>query len=95
MVVREQQKFLEKSERKPIFVGCQHHILDRILRLVMDESFGSPTISPDIEYPFVKILDRDYEKLKSQFNNGAVIIEENFGWREEISVSFSQSISIL
>ena len=41
-------KKLEKSQ----FVGCQHHVLGRALRLVMDDKLGDNNISPNIEYPF-------------------------------------------
>ena len=37
VVVQLQKMVLEKTGCKPKFVSCQHHVLDRILRLVMDE----------------------------------------------------------
>ena len=43
VVVQLQKIFLEKTGCKPQFVSCQHHVLDRILRLVMDEELGSYT----------------------------------------------------
>ena len=85
VVVRLQKMFNEKAGTNPKFYGCQHHILDRILRLVMDNSFGSATAtSPDIEYPFVKILLKDYEKLKKEFKNGEEMISESVSWRDDM-----------
>jgi hypothetical protein len=37
VVVKLQDKFAKKGISQPQFIACQHHILDRILRLVMDE----------------------------------------------------------
>ena len=79
VVVRLQRNFLENSGKIPNFFGCQHHILDKVLRLVMAESFGPGTTSTDIEYPFVKILVEDYDTLKNLFKNAEVVIAENFG----------------
>ena len=53
VVDRLQRKFADKGISKPQFISCQHHILDRILRLVMDEELGGNTRSPNVEYPFV------------------------------------------
>ena len=50
-VVRLQQRFTAKGFDKPLFIACQHHMLDRILRVVMDEEIGESTTSPNIEYP--------------------------------------------
>ena len=63
MVVKLQQMFSEKGFDKPLFISCQHHILDRILRVVMDEELGGSTTSPNIEYPFVYQLMNSYEGL--------------------------------
>ena len=79
VVVRLQKRFIEKTAIKPKFFGCQHHILDRILRLVMDESLEADTTSPIIEYPFVPILLRDYDKLRNDFPNGNERIDEDVG----------------
>ena len=53
--------FTEKRINKPQFISFQHHKLDRILRLVMNEELGCKTQSPNIEYPFVSQLLKEYE----------------------------------
>jgi hypothetical protein len=88
VVVRLQQKFSENGGSKPQFIGCQHHILDRILRVVMDEELGGKTKSPNIEYPFVSELVENYEELKAEFENGTEDIGEKSGWRDDMKFLF-------
>ena len=76
VVIQLQQRFLNKVRCKPQFISCQHHVLDRMLRLVLDEenSVGSNSSSPNIQYPFVSQLIKNYEELKVQFVNGTEVI---------------------
>lgn len=67
IVVRLQRAFILKGLPAPQYVACQLHVLDRILRLIMDEAFLISQTSPNIEYFFVKDIDRDYENLKRQY----------------------------
>ena len=53
VVVRLQQMFEEKGHPKPKFISCQHHVLDRVLRVVMDDELHGSTKSPNIEYFFM------------------------------------------
>ena len=55
VVVRLQQMFEEKGHSKPKFISCQHHVLDRVFRVVMGVLYGS-TKSPNVEYFFVQDL---------------------------------------
>ena len=80
--------FTEKRINKPLFNSCQHHVFDRILRLVMDEELGSKTQSPNIEYPFVPQLLKVYEQLKTQFDNRIEVIFETSGWRDDMKFLF-------
>ena len=48
IVVRLQQMFEEKGHPKPKFISCQHYVLDRILRIVMDDELHGSTKSPNI-----------------------------------------------
>jgi hypothetical protein len=43
VVVRLKRIFSAKGFDKPLFISCQHHVLDRILRVVMDEEIGGST----------------------------------------------------
>lgn len=84
VVVRLQQIFSEKGFTKPLFISCQHHVLDRILRVVMDQELGGNTTSPNVEYPFVSELTKRYEELKEQFVNGSEEILDKSGWRDDM-----------
>ncbi|QQP32953.1 Uncharacterized protein FKW44_024153 [Caligus rogercresseyi] len=62
----------------------QHHVLYRILRIVMDDELHDSTKSPDIEYFLVKDLVRMYDQLKAAFSNGKAEIKETGGWRDDM-----------
>ncbi|GLV43314.1 hypothetical protein CBL_03857 [Carabus blaptoides fortunei] len=84
VVVRLQQLFEEKGHPKPKFISCQHHVLDRVLRVVMDDELHGPTKSPNIEYFFVQDLMRNYEKLKTAVTNHKAEIKETGCWRDDM-----------
>ena len=84
VVIQLQQRFLEKVGCKPQFINCQHHVLDRMLRQVMDEELGPNSSSPNIQYPFVSQLIKTYEELKAQFVNGTDVILDKSGWRDDM-----------
>ena len=84
VVVKLQQMFSEKGVTKPQFISCQHQVLDRILRVVMDKELGGNTRPPNIEYPFVFHLVKKYEDLKAQFVNGTEEILDKSGWRDDM-----------
>lgn len=84
VVIRLQQMFEKNGSPRPKFISCQHHVLDRILRVVMDDELHGSTKSPDIEYFFVKDLVRKYDQLKAAFSNGKAEIKETGGWRDDM-----------
>lgn len=88
VVIRLQQLFEEKGAEKPMFIGCQHHILDRILRLVMDQELGENNTSPNIHYPFVLELIKKFDYLTGQFENGKEEILTAGGWRDDMKYLF-------
>ncbi|KAI0985155.1 hypothetical protein GJ496_006848 [Pomphorhynchus laevis] len=73
-----------ETNEVPQFIGCQHHILDRALRIIMDEYFGKYTVSPEISYEFVDLLTKDYDKLKHDFKQGGFELEAPSGWRDDM-----------
>ncbi|QQP52056.1 Uncharacterized protein FKW44_004064 [Caligus rogercresseyi] len=75
VVIRLQQMFEKNGSLRPKFISCQHHVLDRIFRIVMDDELHDSTKSPDIEYFFVTDLVR---------NNGKAEIKETGGWRDDM-----------
>ncbi|KAI0984987.1 hypothetical protein GJ496_008344 [Pomphorhynchus laevis] len=84
MIVSEQPVSTSVGKMVPQFIGCQHHILDRVLRIIMDEYFGKYTVSPEISYEFVSLLTKDYDKLKHDFEQGEFKLEAPSGWRDDM-----------
>ena len=83
-VVRLQQMFENKGHHKPKFISCQHHVLDRVLRGVMDDELHGSTKSPNIKYFFMQDLMSNYDKLKAAFSNCKTEIKETNGWRDDM-----------
>ena len=77
--------FEKNGSPRPKFISCQHHVLDRILRLVMDDELHGSTKSPFINYYFVKDLTSKYDHLKKVFSNGKAKIKEIGGWRDDMT----------
>ncbi|ESN93381.1 hypothetical protein HELRODRAFT_180908 [Helobdella robusta] len=89
VVVRLQKLFVQHGESAPVFIGCQHHILDRVLRHVCDALLGDSTESPNMNYPFVSKILKDYEMLKKDFESKAKkctlnLKEQEVGWRDDM-----------
>ena len=84
VVVRLQQMFEEKGHPKPKFISSQHHVLDCILRVVMNDELHGSTKSPNIDYFLVQDLMSNYDKLKAAFSNGKTEIKEIGGWRDDM-----------
>jgi hypothetical protein len=89
VVVRLQRMFKDKNLHIPIFIGCQHHILDRLLRHVCDNYLGSITESPNMAYPFVDSITRNYKLLIDNFQktlplDAGHVDETNIKWRDDM-----------
>ena len=54
----------------------------------MDEEFGGSKILPNIEYPFVSELQKNYEQLKNDFMNGKEEMTETAGWHDDMKFLF-------
>ena len=52
-VVVFQKPMSKKGYKKPLFIACQHHILDLVLRHIMDFQLGGSTRSPQLPYDFI------------------------------------------
>jgi hypothetical protein len=84
VVVRLQNEFLKKSLPKPQFIGCQHHILDLILRHLLDFCTPTPSQKPEINYPYVNLLVSQYDHLQTMYvAQDPLPIGENPGWRDD------------
>ena len=53
VVARLQKQFRKKGLEKPQFIGCQHHILDQVLRH-LDSLFPTKPRSSNIDYQFIE-----------------------------------------
>ena len=76
--VRCQRLFEGRGLERPQFIGWQQHILDRILRLVMDVEVVEITDSPNIAYEFVSKLVSHNDQLQAELKNGDDEMEDNF-----------------
>ncbi|KAI0983475.1 hypothetical protein GJ496_000716 [Pomphorhynchus laevis] len=74
IVTRLQSRLRNETNEVPQFIGCQHHILDRALRIIMDEYFGN-------------LLTKDYDKLKHDFEQGEFELEAPSDWRDDMRFS--------
>ncbi|CAI9738962.1 Hypothetical predicted protein [Octopus vulgaris] len=88
IVIQLQRMFAQKCLKEPQFIGYRHYILDRVLRVVMDNELGEEKSSPNIEYAFIPELLSNYEKLQANFNNGEEKITESAGWRDDMKFLF-------
>lgn len=89
-----QNHYRSLSLPPPQYIGCQHHILDLILRHVMDEIFGAKTSSPNIEYTFVLEITNSYDCLRNSYvqNDGKIDIQ-NIKWRDDMQYLYELCIS--
>ncbi|ELU17277.1 hypothetical protein CAPTEDRAFT_208021 [Capitella teleta] len=81
-VVRLQRLFKKKGHAKPLFICCQHHVLDRIVRVVTDYELGGATKTPNIEHYFVHDIITKYADLQKFIKNVTHEIIETAGWRD-------------
>ena len=83
VILQRQQKLLNLPVAQNI--GCQHHVLDCILKHVMDETLEGATRSPDIAYNFVNDIVRKYDSLKTKFVQGPTRLNlSTFTWRDDM-----------
>jgi len=85
VVVRLQQHFESLGLMKPQYLGCQRHILDRILRILMDNTLMQSSKKPSINYPFVDQIIENYAVLQANYtqSNLSLDAETNLGWRDD------------
>ena len=89
VVVRLQRQFRQKGLEEPQFIGCQHHILDLVLRHVMDSSFATKSRSPNINYNFIEDVLAGYEDLQKRYSGTEMMAtHENPGWRDDFRFLF-------
>ena len=82
-----QDAFRNKGLEIPQYIGCQHHILDTVLKHVLNKFFHNSTVSPELNYDFILKLTNDYEKLKADFVNNGIELPKTFKerWRDDMA----------
>ena len=84
VVVKIQREMTGKGLDMPQYIGCQHHILDRILRHVLDFYLSETTTKPSLNYKFVDELLENYKHLQSEYKaETQTENDENPGWRDD------------
>ena len=79
-----QRTFRDKGFNEPQYIGCQHHILDLLLRHVLDFFFPIQSRSPNINYEFIDEILEQYNDLQNAYMGTEVVPEyENLGWRDD------------
>ena len=82
-----QNHFEHIGQEKPVFIGCQHHILDTILKHVLNDHFGGTPTLPNLSYPFIARLTEEYAQLKQAFNNTGKLLKKTKcdWWRDDMA----------
>ena len=74
----------EKGYEKPQFIACQHHILDLVLRHIMEFQLGGLTRSLQLPYDFINEITNSYKVLKANYEHDSELsLNENPGWRDD------------
>lgn len=89
VVVKLQRTFRYKGFNEPQYIGCQHHILDLVLRHMLDFFFPIQSRSPNINYDFIDEILGEYDDLQNAYMGTEVIPRyENLGWRDDFKFLF-------
>ena len=92
VVVQLQERFEEKCLPKPQYIGCEQHILDLILRHVMNELLEESKTSPSISYTVLNEVVNNYESLVDNFQQGSSSINiEKIEWRDDMRFLYELS----
>ena len=84
VVVKFQKTMSEKGYEKPQFIACQHHILNLVLRHIMDFQLGGSIRSSQLPYNFINEITNSYKVLKANYEHDSELLSnENPGWRDD------------
>lgn len=81
-----QDDVMSKGFQKPQYIGCQHHVLDLLLKHVMNFVIRESTTKPELNYPFIDTISNNYATLQDDYHQVVtdyVNIGENPGWRDD------------
>ena len=90
VVVKIQNDMEKFGYSKPKFIGCQHHILDTILRHILNNLLDGSTKKHQINYKFMNELIDKYPYLQEKYLwNETLPNKENLGWRADFKLCHS------
>lgn len=87
-----QQSILNFGFLKAQYIGCQHHVLDLLIRHVLDHAVDESSASPLLPYTFIKTIEKEYSSLQILYDEAATGVPEtngeNRGWRDDFRFLF-------
>ena len=57
-------------------MGCQHHVLDRVIKHVLDKFVASSSTKLTLSYPFVEKVINNYSNLCQSYDNSVTVVVE-------------------
>lgn len=95
IVIKLQKEFQKRNLPIPQYIGCQHHVLDLILKHIMESLLQGKTTKPTLEYDFIGEIQKNYLKLQEMYKSSlcceAATSSENPGWRDDLRFLFELS----
>ena len=89
VVKKIQTEMLKNGLLEPQYIGCQHHILDRILMHILDFFIKTVSRNPCVNYDFVDEVLQKYAVLKLEYSGDVPLKQqENPGWRDDFQFLF-------
>ena len=88
VVVHLQEEFKKRNLSLLQYIGCQHHILDRILNISIDEIFLNKTNSPSMNFFIDKIIQNYVLKNEYCEDGELIALENDPGWRVDFKFLF-------
>jgi hypothetical protein len=89
VVTKIQNEMVKKGYPQPQYIGCQHHILDRVLKHVLDFFIKNKSQTPKLNYDFIDDVTQKYTELQGAYRGKVDMNEsENPGWRDDFKFLF-------
>lgn len=86
-----QTEMVRKGLEMPQYIGCQHHILDRILKHVLDFYVSNTTTKPDMNYKFIHEVLENYKELQTECQAETEMdVDKDPGWREDFKFLYER-----
>ena len=74
----------EMGLEKPQFIGWQHHVLDRMVKHVLDFYICSKTTKSSLDFKFLEEITKHYIELQNSCTAEVqLVITNNPGWRDD------------